>query len=122
MAKKTKSIKEIVESSIKEIADGITIEKLSSIFFDATKLKYQPEPIYRLDSSGHRYYYKFNKDGEPEFFTSVTTLIRNTLPTSPHLIQWLVSKQGAGKEETEERANLCVQNKPNRPCLPGSCP
>ena len=105
MAKKTKSIKEIIQSNIKEVADGVTIETLSSLFFDATKLKYQPEPIYRLDSSGHRYYYKFDKDGEPEFFTSVTTLIRNTLPTSPHLIQWLVSKQGSGADEAEERAH-----------------
>ena len=105
MAKKLKSIKEVVASNVKEIADGITVEKLSSIFFDATKLKAQPDPLYRLDSSGHRYYYKFDENEEPIFFTSVTTLIRNTLPTSPHLIQWLVSKQGSGAEEAEERAH-----------------
>jgi len=103
--KKLKSIKEVVASNVKEIADGITVEKLSSMFFDITKLKVQPEPIYRLDSSGHRYYYKLDKDGEPKFFTSVTTMIRNTLPTSPHLIQWLVSKGGSGAEEAEERAH-----------------
>ena len=32
-------------------------------------------------------------------------MIRNTLPTSPHLIQWLVSKQGSGADEAEERAH-----------------
>ena len=104
--KKLKSIKEVVASNVKEIADGITVEKLSSIFFDATKLKAQPDPLYRLDSSGHRYYYKFDKDGEPEFFTSVTTLIRNTLPTSPFLIKWMAD-MGAeeSKEYAQERAD-----------------
>jgi hypothetical protein len=107
MAKKqSKKLSELLGiNEIREIATGITSEKLNAMFFDATKLKHQPEPLYRLDSHGHRYYYRFNKDGEPEFYTSVTTMIRNTLPTSPHLIQWLISKQGEGKDEAEERAN-----------------
>jgi hypothetical protein len=102
MAKK-RSVKlsELINNPVKEIFSGVTVEKLSSMFFDATKLKYQPEPLYRLDSLGHRYYYKFNKDGEPEFFTSVTTMIRNTLPTSPQLIDWIASM---GKEESKEYA------------------
>jgi len=101
-----KKLSELLQiNTVKEIATGITTEKLSALFFDATKLKYQPDPLYRLDSSGHRYYYRFNAEGEPEFYTSVTTLIRNTLPTSPHLIQWLVDKRGEGKDEAEERAN-----------------
>jgi len=96
----------LLTSNIKEIATGITSEKLNPMFFDATKLVSQPDPIYRLDSANHRYYYKFDKDGEPQFFTSVTTMIRNTMPTSPHLIQWLISKGGDnGKDEAEERAN-----------------
>jgi len=107
MAKKqSKKLSELLGlNEVKEISTGITVEKLSAMFFDATKLKYQPEPLYRLDSSGHRYYYRFNKEGEPEFYTSVTTMIQNTLPTSPYLIQWLVSKAGTGKDEAEERAN-----------------
>ena len=109
MAKKTKPSKKLSElligSEVKEIATGITSEKLSALFFDATKLKAQPEPLYRLDSQGHRYYYKFGTDGEPQFFTSVTTLIKNTLPTSPYLIKWLIDKGGDnGKDEAEERA------------------
>jgi hypothetical protein len=101
-----KKLTQLLKLDIKEIATGITSEKLSAMFFDATKLKNQPEPLYRLDSSGHRYYYRFDEQGEPVFYTSVTTMIRNTMPTSPHLIQWLVDKGGDnGKDEAEERAH-----------------
>ena len=83
MATKKKTSKKFTPlEGIKTIADGITSEKLSAMFFDAKELKKQPDPLYRLDSHNHRYYYRFNKEGEPEFFTSVTTLIKNTLPTS----------------------------------------
>jgi hypothetical protein len=106
MSKKqgSKKILDLLFSEPKEIADGITIEKLSPMFFDVTKLKVQPEPLYRMDMNDHRYYYKFDENGEPQFFTSVTTMIRNTLPTSPHLIQWLIDKQGTGKDEAKERS------------------
>jgi hypothetical protein len=104
MPKKLKTIKEMVNDAPKEVADGITIEKLSPMYFDLTKLIHQPAPIYRMDSANHRYYYRIEND-EPIFYTSVTTMIRNTLPTSPHLIQWLVGKQGSGEEEAMERAS-----------------
>jgi hypothetical protein len=102
--KKVKSIKELVNEPI-EVATGITIEKLFPMFFDVAKLLHQPDPIYRMDMKGNRYYYRF-EDEEPIFYTSVTTMIRNTMPTSPYLIQWLISKGGdGGKEEAEERAS-----------------
>jgi len=106
MAKKiSKKLAEVI-GNIKEIADGVTLEQLSSIFFDVTNLKSQPSSLYRLDSSGHRYYYRFDENDEPVFYTSVTTMIRNTLPTSPHLIKWLIDKGGdSGKEEASERAH-----------------
>lgn len=105
MAKKTKSIKEILVNAPKEIATGVTVEKLSAMFFDSKALVSQPAPLYRMDSSGHRYYYRWEGE-EPLFYTSVTTMIRNTLPTSPHLIQWLISKGGDnGKDEANERAS-----------------
>jgi len=105
MAKKRISIKDVVSTTPVEVAKGITVEKLSPIFFDSSKLKKQPEPIYRMDSANHRYYYRFNKEGEPEFYTSVTTMIKNTLPTSPHLIKWLADKgMEEGHDEAMERA------------------
>lgn len=102
--KKTKSIKTVLESPVKEISLDTTIEKMSPMFFDINTLIKQPEVLYRLDSSGHRYYYRFEKE-EPVFYTSVTTMIKNTLPTSPHLIKWLIDKGGEnGKDEAMERA------------------
>jgi hypothetical protein len=107
MTRKAKKLSDLlVKNEIKELATGITSEKLSALFFDATKLKQQPEPIYRLDSSGHRYYYKFDEKGEPVFFTSVTTMIHSTLPTSPFLIAWKVNKgEKEAREELEEKSN-----------------
>ncbi len=104
MKKKSKSIKEVI-SGIKEIATGITVEELSAMFFDGKALKSQPASLYRMDSNNHRYYYRW--DGEtPVFYTSVTTMIKNTLPTSPFLIKWLIDKGGDnGKDEALERAN-----------------
>lgn len=110
MAKKksTKKISELLLplSEVKTLADGITSEKLSAYFFDATKLARQPETIYRLDSKGHRYYYRFGADDMPIFFTSVTTMIKNTLPTSPSLIKWMADRGSEdSKAEAEERAH-----------------
>lgn len=104
--KPSKKLAKILETQVKELATGISSEQLSAMFFDAAVLKHQPEPLYRLDSSGHRYYYRFGEDGNPVFYTSVTTLIKATLPTSPHLIKWLIDKGGdSGKEEALERAS-----------------
>lgn len=104
--KKEKTILDLLlESLIKTVADGITVEKLSAMFFDVTKLKGQPDPLYRMDSKDNRYYYRFDAEGEPIFYTSVTTMIRNTLPTSPYLIKWLVDKGGTGADEAKERAD-----------------
>lgn len=72
-----------------EIAPGMTSEEIKAEFFDADALQEQPEPVYRLDSSGHRYYYTFDENGEPQFYVSVTTLIKQTLPTSPQLVKWI---------------------------------
>lgn len=88
-----------------EVAPGMTAEEVCAAYFDADALQEQPEPVYRLDSSGHRYYYTFGEDGEPSFYVSVTTLIRQTMPTSPQLVKWVADM---GYDESlqfmEERA------------------
>lgn len=105
MAKKTKSIKEVLDSPVKEVAPEITIEKLTPQYFNTEKLLHQPKPIYRIDLKDFRYYYNFGEDGEPKFYTSVTTLIKNTLPTPPALIKWMADKGAEdGKNEAMERA------------------
>ena len=128
--KRVKSIKEVLSAKPVEVAQGITVQKLNPQYFDIEKLKHQPEPIYRMDANGHRYYYRFDENGEPTFYTSVTTMIKNTLPTSSYLINWKVDK-GADKAEEEmlERAaygtllhtlcgTLLMTGKFNLDCIP----
>ena len=99
-------IPEESETGAFEIAPGMTVEEIKAEFFDADALQVQPEPVYRLDSSGHRYYYTFDEDNEPIFYVSVTTLIKQTLPTAPQLIKWIADM---GYDESQryaaERAN-----------------
>lgn len=84
-----------------EIAPGMTVEQVSAEYFNAEALKEQPEPVYRLDSSGHRYYYTFDEDGNPRFYVSVTTMIKQTMPTSPQLIKYIAD---LGYEESQRYA------------------
>lgn len=105
MPKKSKRLSELMLGKATKLADGITTEELSAVYFDNSKIKYQSEPLYRLDSSGHRYYYRI-VNNEPVFYTSVTTLIKNTLPTPPSLIKWIADKgQEEGAKEAMERAD-----------------
>ena len=92
---------EINPEEEKEIAPGMTVEEIKAEYFNEDALQEQPEPVYRLDSSGHRYYYTFDESGEPIFYVSVTTLIKQTLPTSPQLIKWIADM---GYEESQRYA------------------
>ena len=92
---------EINPEEEKEIAPGMTVEEIKAEYFNEDVLQEQPEPVYRLDSSGHRYYYTFDENGEPRFYVSVTTLIKQTLPTSLQLIKWIADM---GYEESQRYA------------------
>ncbi len=105
MAKKpNKKLSELLIDNVKKFAIGITSEKLSALFFNSKKLKKQPEPVYRLDNNGYRYYYRF-ENGEPVFYTSVTTMLREQMPTPLSLKKW-VSDMGWEESiiEMNERA------------------
>lgn len=92
---------EMPNETKEEIAPGMTVEEIKAEYFNEDALQEQPEPVYRLDSSGHRYYYTFDENGEPIFYVSVTTLIKQTLPTSPQLIKWIADM---GYEESQRYA------------------
>lgn len=81
-----------------EIVPGMTVEEMQCIFFDKTALIEPPYKVFQLNSKGHRYYYRFDENGQPEFFPSVTTILSQTLPKSPFLIEWIASK---GMDEAE---------------------
>lgn len=92
---------EAIPNGAYEIAPGMTSEQIRAEFFNEDALQEQPETVFRLDSSGHRYYYTFDENGEPRFYVSVTTLIKQTLPTSPSLIKWIADM---GYDESQRYA------------------
>lgn len=97
---------EELQQQVFPLVDGMTAEQMQSIFFDENALVEQPEPIYRINGKGNRYYYKFDAEQNPEFFVSVTTLIKQTMPTSPHLVKW-IAEMGLDESSnyTQERAD-----------------
>ena len=66
-----------------EIAPGMTVEEIRAVYFNADALKEPAYRLFQLNSDGHRYYYRFNDAGEPEFYPSVTTLLKQVMPTPP---------------------------------------
>lgn len=80
-----------------EIAPGMTVEQMQALFFNNALIE-PPYKVWQLNSKGHRYYYRYNEAGEPEFYPSVTTILSQTLPKSPFLVEWIASK---GMEEAE---------------------
>ena len=81
-----------------EIIPGLTVEEMTAMFFDEKTLIEPPYKVWQLNSKGHRYYYRYDDAGNPEFFPSVTTILSQTLPKAPHLINWIANK---GIEEAE---------------------
>lgn len=84
-------------TGIFEILPGMTVEEMTAMFFDGALIE-PPYKVWQLNSKGHRYYYRYDDNGNPEFFPSVTTILSQTLPKAPHLIQWIANK---GIEEAE---------------------
>lgn len=84
-------------TGIFEILPGMTVEEMTAMFFDEKTLIEPPYKVWQLNSKGHRYYYRYDNEN-PEFFQSVTTILSQTLPKAPHLIQWIANK---GIEEAE---------------------
>ena len=80
-----------------EIVPGMTVEEMCAMFFDEAIIE-PTYKVYQLNSKGHRYYYRYNEDGTPEFYPSVTTILSQTLPQSPFLVKWIAEK---GYEEAE---------------------
>ena len=94
------------ENPVFEIAPGMTAEEMKAMFFANDALIEAPEKVYRLNASGHRYYYTFREDGQPQFFVSVTTFIKQTMPTSPVLLKW-IAETGYSESQiyAQERAS-----------------
>lgn len=87
----------------KEIIPGMTVEEMKAVYFNADALKEPPYRIYQLNTDGHRYYYRF-VNGEPVFYPSVTTMLKQVMPTSPFLIQWMLANGAEGATEKRDLA------------------
>jgi hypothetical protein len=85
-------------NDVTDLGNGMTSEEMKALYFDADALRAQPRPVYRVGGTAKRLYYTLNEGGEPFFYSSVTALISQTTPTSPHLIKWIAEK---GWEEAE---------------------
>lgn len=87
-----------------EIIPGMSVEEMTAMFFGGALIE-PPYKVWQLNSKGHRYYYKFDDNGTPEFYPSVTTILSQTMPQSPFLIKW-ISDKGIDEADRykEERA------------------
>ena len=88
-----------------EIAPGMTVEEIRAVFFNADALREPPYRVFQLNSDGHRYYYRFDESGTPEFYPSVTTLLKQVMPMSPGLLDWMIAN---GKDGAAEKRDLAA--------------
>lgn len=88
-----------------EIAPGMTVEEIRAVYFNADALKEPAYRLFQLNSDGYRYYYRFNDAGEPEFYPSVTTLLKQVMPTPPALLDWMITN---GKDGSTEKRDLAA--------------
>lgn len=90
---------EIIKPPIQELkAIGVSIEMEPSLFFDDTALREVPYTLYRLDSSGLRFYYTLDKKFIPTFYVSVTSKNDVVIPKGYGFYKWLASNN---EEESE---------------------
>lgn len=88
-----------------EVAPGFTVEEIRALFFDASALREPAYRVFQLNSDGHRYYYRFDASGNPEFYPSVTTLLKQVMPTPPGLLDWMIAN---GKDGATEKRDLAA--------------
>ena len=93
------------KEAVKEVFPGMTVEEIRAIYFNADALKEPDYRLYQLNSEGYRYYYRFGANGEPEFFPSVTTLLKQVMHTPPALLDWMIAN---GKEGSTEKRDLAA--------------
>ena len=89
----------------KELFPGMTVEEIRAVYFNADALREPDYRLFQLNSDGYRYYYRFNASGEPEFYPSVTTLLKQVMPTPPGLLDWMIAN---GKEGSTEKRDLAA--------------
>ena len=87
-----------------EVVPGLSASEMRAVYFDGDALREPAYKLYRLDEQGYRYYYRLDEAGRAKLFPSVTTLLRQTLPTSPFLIKWMVEEGDSANEKRDMAA------------------
>lgn len=85
------------KETIETLAMGTTIEEMKAQYFDSQALHEPNYRLYQLNSRGKRYYYMFDENGNPIFYPSVTTILKNVMPENVQLTEWKLS---LGKEQS----------------------
>ena len=88
-----------------EVAPGMTVEEIRAVFFNTDALREPPYRVFQLNSENHRYYYRFDESGTPVFYPSVTTLLKQVMPTPPALLDWMIAN---GKDGSVEKRDLAA--------------
>lgn len=88
-----------------ELVPGMTVEEIKALFFDKKALREPAYRIYQLNSDGYRYYYRYENDGSIKFYPSVTTLLKQVMPTPPALLDWMIAN---GKDGAIEKRDLAA--------------
>lgn len=93
-----------VNPDVREVVPGLTSEEIKALFFDGNALREPNYRLFQLNSENHRYYYRY-VGNEIRFYPSVTTLLKQVLPTSPALIDWMIAN---GKDGSVEKKDLAA--------------
>lgn len=91
-----------MENTQQELSKGLTTEQVKAIYFNEDALVERPIPLYRIDNNGYRNYYSMDEKGNIQMYTSITTLLSKTLPTSPQIIDWIAKH---GREKADQLKN-----------------
>lgn len=88
-----------------DVIPGMTVEEIRAVYFNADALREPEYRLFQLNSDGYRYYYRFNENGDPEFYPSVTTMLKQVMPTPPALLDWMIAN---GKDGSVEKRDIAA--------------
>lgn len=88
-----------------ELFPGLSVEEMRALFFASDALVEPGYKVYQLNSENHRYYYRYDVNGNPELYPSVTTLLKQVMPTPPALLEWMIAN---GKNGSIEKRDLAA--------------
>lgn len=76
-----------IKMGVYELANDITAEQMSAVFFDQNALREPSYKLCQLNARGQRFYYIANEEGV-ELYPSVTTILRKVMPENTFLTSW----------------------------------